>query len=220
MTLTYREGSPRLQDAGCVSKDWRALWRRLKTVPGMKELQWLRVMEVTKKGTPHHHLVIGTVDGRIRCWSRDRFQIGRYQSNFERCGCLAHVWAREWKEVTGDSYIVHAIEVTGALAAASYMAKYMGKEFDGERAKALGMARRWSTSRGWPGNGRLRLRQTEEGGWARSTWAPHHVGEDIAGGPKALLVRSGLDLTLALKAEGARKRLISKVGSYVIDDGA
>ncbi len=46
------------------------------------------------------------------------------------------------------------------------MGKYLGKTFGTEgRLKALGMSRRWSSSRGWPGNGRMRLAPTEQGGW-------------------------------------------------------
>ncbi len=55
------------------------------------------------------------------------------------------------------------------------MAKYLAKTFAGvDRLKALGMSRRWSTSRGWPGNGRSIFYPTEDtlkthwptGGWA------------------------------------------------------
>ena len=36
-------------------------------------------MELTKKGVPHHHLVIGPVSGSIKCWPRDGFRIERYR---------------------------------------------------------------------------------------------------------------------------------------------
>jgi len=222
MTLTYKEGSRRLEDAGCVAKDWRALWRLLnKHHPETKAMEWMRVMELTKKGTPHHHVVIGPVKGRIRCWPRDGFRIAKYRAGLSGgCECLAHKWGRLWKLVTGDSYIVHATAVTGAEGAGAYMAKYLVKEFDGERAKELGMARRWSSSRGWAGNGRRRLRQTESAGWARHNWSPHHVGEDLLGGPEDLLVRTGNDITKRRDAEQARKRLERKVLSFVEDGGA
>jgi len=220
MTITYKEGSPRLEDAGCVAKDWRALWRLLKKKP-TENLQWMRVMELTKKGTPHHHLVIGPVKGRVKCWSGKRLQIKAYQDGLERgCECLAHRWATLWRQVTGDSWIVHATEVAGAEGAGAYMAKYLQKEFDGERAKALGMARRWSSSRGWPGNGRRRLRQTERGGWSRAVWAAHHVGEDILGGPEDLLVRTGNDLSFKRDVEKGRKALERQVSQFVEDDSA
>jgi len=220
MTITYKEGSERLSRVGCVARDWRALWRRFqKYQPEMLGMEWLRVMELTQKGTPHHHVVIGPVKGLVRCWSRDRFRIDRYRRLFDSCECLAHKWAREWFAVTGDAYIVHATEVVGAEGAGAYMAKYLQKEFDGARAEELGMARRWSSSRGWPGSGRLRLAQTEKGGWRRTAWAPHHVGEDIAGGPADLMERTGDDLTRARSVESARRKFVAEVTGYVVDGG-
>ena len=62
ITLTYQADSERLRDARCVEKDWKALWRRL-TVQGLQNLKWLRVMEVTRKGIPHYHLVAGPIEG-------------------------------------------------------------------------------------------------------------------------------------------------------------
>jgi len=221
MTVTYVEGSDRLERAGCVGRDWRALWRRFhKHEPEMEQMEWLRIMELTKKGTPHHHVVIGPVVGKIRCWAKDTFRIGEYVKRMDSCPCLAHKWARQWWMVTGDSYIVHATEVVGAENAGGYMAKYLEKEFDGERAERLGMARRWSSSRGWPASGRLRLAQTERGGWKRTAWAPHYVPEDIVGGPKDLMERSGDDLTRKRAAERARKAFIGKVSKYVTNDSA
>lgn len=125
-----------------------------------------------------------------------------------------------WQQVTGDTYIVHGTPVFGPETAGFYMAKYMGKEFDGERAAQLGMARRWSSSRGWPGSGRLRLRYTERSTWLRTSWAPHHVGEDLVGGPADLLVRSGDNLTQGRQVELGRKRFIKEASRYATDGSA
>ena len=131
MTITYQAESKRLEDAHCVSKDWRELSRRLsRNEPEVRAMEWLRVMELTKKGVPHHHLVIGPVSGSIKCWPRNGFRIERYRARMGSCVCLAHKVARQWYEVTGDSYIVHTVIVTGAGGAGGYMSKYMGKEFD------------------------------------------------------------------------------------------
>lgn len=216
MTVTYKAESPRLQDAQCVAKDWRALWRLLKKHhPGSREMEWMRVMELTKKGTPHHHVVIGRTVGQIRCWTRDGFRIDRYRSRLGKCMCLAHVWGALWQEVTGDSYIVHATPVGGAEEAGGYMSKYMEKEFDRGRARELGMGRRWSSSRGWPGNGRRRLLQTESAGWARTSWAAHHVDEDLLGGPEDLLERTGNDLTKHRDEILSKRRFERKALQYV-----
>ncbi len=90
------------------------------------------------------------------------------------CECLAHVFGRVWSEVQGDeSYIVHATGVRSARGAGAYLAKYMRKDFDGDRAVELGMARRWSTNRAWPREARARLKPT--GGWKRSWFSSGHV---------------------------------------------
>ncbi len=219
MTLTYLADSERLEVAGCVARDWRALFRRFKVgQPDLRTLQWMRVMELTKAGTPHHHLVVGPVKGQIRCW-KGELEIRPYQRRWSSCMCLAHRWSREWYAVTGDSYIVHAMAVTSGIRAGAYMAKYIAKEFDGERAKALGMARRWSNSRGWLGSGRLRLRQTVEGGWDRTAFRSGHWPSDVVGGPEDLLERNGDNLTESLSVRAARLRFIGEF-NYVEDDGA
>ena len=214
MTITYAAEGRWRQDAESVKKDWAALWRRLKVhEPWIAEMQYLRVMELTKKGTPHHHLAIGAVpSGReLKCWRRDDFWIDDYCARMDRCPCLAHGVARSWLKVTRDSLIVHTMPVLSARKAGAYMAKYLGKEFDNARAEALGMARRWSSSRGWPGSGRLHLAQTDKGGWDRTTYRDGHVETDIVGGPEDLLERSGDDLTKALAERSAADRFIRKL---------
>ncbi len=165
ITITYKADVRDPTDAGYVRRDWKALSRRY---PRLKSsLKWLRVMELTQKGTPHHHLVAGPIsDGeRVRCWTGN-LRIREYERRFESCDCLAHSIARHWYAVTGDSYIVHTTPVVGARGAASYMAKYLVKTFGQEdRAKALGMRRRWSSSRGWPGAARQRLAPTLTKDW-------------------------------------------------------
>ncbi len=136
-------------------------------------------MEVTRKGTPHHHLVAGTIpdDERIRCWSGE-LRIQQYLARFDSCECLAHALARHWYAVTGDSFIVHTTPVLGGGGAGAYMAKYLAKTFGAEdRFKALGMRRRWSSSRGWPGSGRQRLGPTVHEGWEERVFSYNRVPE-------------------------------------------
>lgn len=194
LTVTYVKGSKRLERAGAVSKDWKELWRKVASSgPNYLALsQWLRVMELTKAGTPHHHLIIGAVpsDVEVNCCPQrmgepKKAYRARYGRNlvrrFETCLCLAHVVARVWWMVTGDSYIVHTVAVTDAKGSGSYMAKYMTKSFGKERARALGMSRRWSTSKGWPGNGRLQLAQTVGAGWAQVEYLASTVDKKLLG---------------------------------------
>ncbi len=161
ITITYKAGAERLAVAGCVARDWKALWRLLKkSHPRLAKRPMLRVMELTKKGTPHFHLLIELEGERARCWGNS-FSAKVYKSRLDSCECLAHVIGRAWNRVQdGESYIVHATPVSSARTAGSYLAKYMQKEFDGERLKRLGMSRRWSTSRNWPREPRSRLEQS------------------------------------------------------------
>ncbi len=221
-TLTYKADSKQARPANYVAKDWRAFFRRLRTsAPWVWDLEWLRVMELTKKGTPHHHLVMGMIppEKRIRCWSRgEKIVAAAYQASAAAgCECLAHEMSRAWFAVTHDSWMVHAIPVTSGKGAGGYMAKYMGKEFDGERAQALGMQRRWSTSRGWPGSGRLRLRATLRQDWVRTTFRYGHVESDIEGGPVDLLEREGDSLDAERSRQRAVQRFLSEVERNTID---
>jgi len=208
ITITYKAESPRLLRAGCVQRDWRTLLNRLKRwEPLLASWSWIRVMELTKAGTPHHHLIAGPIQGKVNCWgTNEEFKIRQYEKRFDSCDCLAHRIAWQWYEVTGDSYVVHANWVTDAKKGANYLGKYLGKEFDVPRAAALGMARRWSTSRNFVGKGRLRLLQTERG-WDRVSFADGHVSEELLGGPDHLTVRNGNDLTERFQERTSRTRL-------------
>ena len=180
ITLTYKLEDVRKQDVGYVARDWKALWRQLRKEPWTRNLEWLRVMELTKKGMPHHHLVMGKIPGgvEINCWQPGAFKEPAYADVWETCLCLSHRLSRVWWEVTKDSYIVHTVPVITAYGAGGYMAKYMSKQFDEKRAATLGMERRWSTSRGWPGNGHLRLKQLE---WHSTLFRPGYVPPEVLG---------------------------------------
>lgn len=103
-----------------------------------------------------------------------------------------------WREVTGDSWIVHTVPVLGRRGAGSYLAKYMAKDHVQRGALvAAGFNRRWSTSRGWPGGGRIRLAQSKSAGgpgwdrinliWGKLTGPlPAQGGLDRKVGPPAL----------------------------------
>ena len=179
ITITYKAGTARLLDAGCVAKDWRALWRLLKkTAPDLARLPKLRVMELTKKGTPHFHLILGDVpsDRRIRCYGSS-FDVRRFTDRLPLCACVSHEIARAWRRVQdGESWIVHAIPVGGAKGAAAYLAKYMQKTLDAPRMAELGMKRRFSISRNWPSDRRVRLAVSVSAkGWHRTQWEGREV---------------------------------------------
>ncbi len=178
ITVTYKAGSARLEDAGCVQRDWMALQRIIRQEDlDLGQSPWIRVMELTKKGTPHLHVVLGSIkpERRIRCFGSD-FHVQRYLDRFESCECIAHLYGRAWRRVTkGTSFIVHAVPIGSAQGAASYLAKYMQKTFDGERSEELGMKRRWSKSNNWPSEPRARLEETKRGQWTRHWFKEGHV---------------------------------------------
>lgn len=170
ITITYKLGSKRLQVAGCVARDWQAYLRLLKSLePQLAKMPWLKVTEKTKKGAPHHHLIVGVPDGyKIRCFGNS-FDVLAFQRVFDTCQCVAHRAARVWKRVQeGESWIVHAIPVSGANGAASYLAKYMIKAEDREGLPL----RRYSKSNNWPSEKRARLKHRE---WRRTTFGAGHV---------------------------------------------
>lgn len=219
MTVTYKADSERLQNAECVTRDWKALWRHLKSSPSdTSNLKWLRVMEVTKRMTPHHHLVMGPIDGKIRCWST-RFDVQDYKRRLDSCVCLAHVFARSWRVVTKDSWIVHTVPVTGAAGASSYMAKYLTKSFGTEaRLASVGMSRRWSSSRGWPGSVGLKLAQTDRQGWIAQEfhYGRNHFG--LVDESEYLKERAGSDLMLALADRRNGKRVVRTLERIINHD--
>ena len=171
ITGTYKADVPQRSGVEYVAKDWKALWRLLPNEK--KSLKWLRVMEVTKRGTPHWHMVAGPIpdEQEVRCFG-GKLNAAAFLSRMDDCRCVSHTFARAWFKVTHDSFVVYATPVVGAEGAGAYMAKYLAKTFGSEdRHKALGMKRRWSSSRGWPGSGRMQLEPTMEGGWKQRDFA-------------------------------------------------
>ncbi len=205
ITITYQADSKRLQDVRCAQKDWSALWLRLKRAGHRWE--WLKVTEKTKKGIPHHHVIVGPIGMDIRCHGktiRKGRETKRYTDRLATCPCLAHTFAREWLAITGDSYIVFATPVTEPGTAGGYLAKYMEKTFDGDW-----VTRRFSTSRGWPGGGRIRLAQTVDKGWDHIVrWGPGRFDgvRNLNAREEDLLERVGEDLTKEKALKSSKRR--------------
>lgn len=200
ITITYLRESGRLEDAACVPRDWAALWLRLKRQG--RTWAWLKVTELTKAGIPHHHVVMGPVESqqRIRCHGRSikrGAETARYIRRMADCECLAHIFARAWSAITGDSFMVFAVEVEPGRGAGTYMGKYLHKTFEGPWLK-----RRFSTSRNWPAAGRMRLAITMEGGWDYvRMWGAGKfaVGDELNPEEQDLLGRTGDNLVMELK---------------------
>jgi len=213
ITVTYRANGRAGQPAPVSATDWRALLRRFKRLGGPGK--WMKVTELTEKRVPHHHLLVGPVTGRIRCYGRDNFSVRDHVKRMDTCPCLSHVWSREWLAVTGDSYICHATPVIGRVGAGRYLAKYLGKTHAGrEDLDSLGYKRRWSCSRDWPGGGRLRLHQTLHGGWRRTDFTTGRSLAGIAATPPDLLIRVGENLTLELAAKRGLNRAVGRLERF------
>lgn len=205
-TFTLRREDEAL-GADYVRVAWKEFSRRWnRTEEGF---QWLKVVELTKRRQPHLHLVMGPVEGHLRCYGPRR-KIGDWFRRDRDCACLSHRLSRIWEQVTGDSWVVYLVEVSGGGGAAGYLSKYMAKTHE-QRALLweAGFSRRWSTSKGWPGGGRIRLRQTERGGWkARDmhsfgTTKPNPPDLEVRVGPAWALEWKNRrkDLALAGRAE-------------------
>ncbi len=149
----------------------------------------------------------------IKCW-RGRKIVGTvYWKRLKGCDCLAHEFARAWYKVTGDSWVVHATAVLGAIGAASYMSKYLTKTFawSQEKRDSVGMFRRWSSSRGWPASERLRLQRTIESGWEEVQYRAGPISDEYLGGPEDLMVRSTDNLVDAAVEKAKVAKLVRKL---------
>ena len=219
ISVTYKAESHRGDTAESVSRDWQALWRRFRNQGLYQDLEWLKVPELTKQGIVHWHVVAGPLLGPLRCYGRDNFDIRRFRERMDSCPCVSHVWSRNWLRVTGDSYICHVVPVVGAEGAGRYLAKYLTKMSSVRDAlERMGIKRRWSTSRGWPGGGRIRLRATVEKQWRSVQFA--FGGGDYYGmedhNPDGLMERVGEDLTMSL-ALGRRFRQFTNLAGRLLD---
>ena len=176
ITLTYQADSEGLRDADSVQKDWRQLLRLLKkSKPSWSQMSWMKVVEATKRGIPHHHIVLGGIP------KNERLDCGR--PGYLDCvvGCVRHGFAAEWFKVTRDSFIVHVKLVQGARKGASYMGKYLTKTLQGGDAlEELGFKRRFSRSANWPTVGSMKLVGTDENVWESKTWTWRRNGGELA----------------------------------------
>ena len=212
-TFTYRVDGPGRENAESVKKDWKEFWRRWKK-SGQKSLEWLRVVELTKRKQPHLHVVMGPVDGQIRCYGRRAIRESWFLARGE-CGCLSHRLSKVWHEVTGDSWVVHTVPCLGGKGSGGYMAKYMVKgSLVRAELEAMGFKRRWSRSRGFPGGGLLQLRTSVEEGWRRVEigWTAPPGADGKPWGAIDLVDRVGDDLALAL---ASRNRVNAEAAAIV-----
>ncbi len=144
ITATFRRESSTLVDAPYVAKVWARflkMWR-LKH----PQLQWMKIIETTKKGQPHLHMVARNI-GTETC--RPDYNAAYLRRD---CDCVLHQVSQCWRYATNyKSWIVDVRPVVNARGAAAYLGKYLVKQtVSHDKLLALGFHRRWSRSRDWP----------------------------------------------------------------------
>lgn len=225
ITLTFKTEGDSRRDVVSVTKAWTR-WLRLMKAK-YSEIPWMKIVEATKKGQPHLHVVMGMKkEVEVTCTGKDRF--GKPNHRFDwrwlskECDCLEHNVARYWYEASGDSYVVDARGVVGAFGAAGYLSKYLTKAaMSYETLEKLGFRRRWARSRDWPSGGQLSLVQTSRDGWARTQWVsasaigPHmrQLWADDRG-RSSLAERTGDDFAMLLDRKAVKARGIMSLRRF------
>jgi len=172
ITVTNRMGIRSQKDAGSVQGDWRRFLYLLKRrYPELTaKMEWMKVIELTKKGQAHLHLIMSGLPGGLvgRCGGNKNAKSWVENGCFQASGtCVLHAVAKSWLATTGDSWVCDASKVRSALGAGQYVAKYVTKAYDDTRMEKLGFKRSWSASHGFAPDLRVRLRGTIEGKWTK-----------------------------------------------------
>jgi len=167
ITLTFTMASGEHRDAAFVEAGLRAFSRRFRKL--YPSANWVKVLELTKRGQPHFHLLLGGVglqkaSCRIRPYQTLKHITGACRANNR---CLEHLVHDAWVKSVPDSPIVFVTDVYDLSGLGRYFAKYLTKTFTGTfDAASLGFGRRWSTTRNFPRVPRMELRGTVDGSWS------------------------------------------------------
>ncbi len=145
ITNTFAMASQDSVSADYVRKVWARYLRTMNQI--YPNLQWFRVIELTKKKTPHLHTIMQGI-GDESCGA----PLPTYAWYRRECDCISHTAMRAWRKATnGVSYVGDVQKVVGASGAANYLAPYFTKaNMQSGELWQLGFKRRWSTSRNWP----------------------------------------------------------------------
>jgi len=217
ITLTLRAEERDKHLADFVSVAWTRLLRLLKR--SYPELMWFRVVEATKKGTPHLHVIMGGM-GKRRDGKSTHGRYPPYSEAFIRdrsCVCLLHEVGFIWWEAT-NAFVVDVEQIYNPAGAVRYLAKYLVKGFlDRQSLEDLGYSRRYSMSRNWPRGEALRLRGSSEDRWEKIEIIPGWYRNDVQERLEALsrgarlLESVGDDLTLEIAGRRRLKASITKI---------
>ena len=173
ITITNKMGTGLQKDAASVQEDWRRfLYLFKRKYPEMTEkMHWMKVVELTKAGQPHLHVIVTGLPGGIvdRCKGRKNEREWVVQGCWQRTGtCLLHAVAKTWLETTkGSSWVCDASKVRSASSAGNYVGKYITKAYEGTELAKLGFKRVWSASQGFAPDLRVRLAGAVAGKWTK-----------------------------------------------------
>lgn len=121
LTLTLRpsEGLTPADLLRLANRSWSILWRRLRRRWGPRAVGYAKIVELTKAGVPHLHILV-------------------------ECPFIAQrELSAMWSELTG-SFIVDIRRVRSRRGISGYLSNYLTKALD----VPPGM-RKWSSARGW-----------------------------------------------------------------------
>ena len=223
-TVTLKQGSRHGMDASSVRKVWEP-WLQVLKVRN-PNLSWMKIVELTKAGTPHMHVLMGGLSkDRVDCCYRVHEEIP-FSRRFitDECpkDCLMHEMARAWLYVTGDSFVVDCREGYSPARLANYLGKYLVKGFeDRQNLKAMGWLRRYSSSQNWPKLGRLETEVQRHGGWESVEMVNNTMDwrgfQDLAlrDSTSVLLKKTGDDLRIVLGAFRKNKAGAYKLGKMI-----
>lgn len=215
LTFVLKRGTKR--GAEYVATVWRRFLKELNR--RWPKVEWFKVVELTKKGQPHLHLLMGGFgEKRMGCCGRNNdhgygaMWKASCRSNPE---CLEHQISRMWESASGDSWVVDAREVVGAAGASSYLSKYLKKGMYTGRLAEAGFARRYSRSKGWP-SGKIGLRGSVVGWdgvvWKGSWELPGDVEARLQKSEGAYLMEVvGHDIVKAIQERRVRKVKAKKI---------
>ena len=147
-----------------VGAEWRRLLYHLKK--SLPQLAWLKVTQLTKRGTPHLHVVMGNLNGRVARCEKDVYKNLAWSQARCKVDCLEHEVARLWLNITTDSWVVDVRPVVGPAGAGAYLGRYLATDFlMHSRLVELGYHRRYNRSRNWPHERRMEYEATARGEW-------------------------------------------------------
>lgn len=216
ITLTLRAGSEETHVASFVAAAWARLLRTLKK--RSPNLTWFRVIEATKKGTPHLHLIVGNLGQRV---ANSHGKYPRYSEKFIRkeCkeDCLIHEWGLIWFQET-TAFVVDVAQIYDAAGASRYLGKYLVKGFlDRTRLQALGYERRFTMARNWPRGDQIKLAGSYSDSWDRIVVLPGWYRPEemerraLLDQGRSLVQSVGDPVTLDIRERGLKKSKISEV---------